>query len=477
MLVIISDIFVRIGLISLLLVVTIGLNIQMTLNFLSKNGILPIFIIVQIVLTVVGAVSCMGGGRLRNVNYLFWLVVVAIFWSCMLVNLCSKFESIKTDLNSFTSNEGDIWIIQPGTSLGLDKNRYILCRLWGAKLCFALDVPNVLFYQSYSMCNIKGELINKDIGKLKTYDFLKKTFLIGRDIRLECRPTLISKIFGIRDFVILKISRNIPRPQASLLSGIIFGVKMSFEESFDRAVKAAGISHIVAASGYNVNILISAISPLLIKLNERWKLIVLIIAIWFYALLTGFSSSMVRACAMSTVLMLSIILKYKISSKKIFTLTVVTLTAFTPTIAYDIGFLLSVAATYGVIFLSPTLEKLIKIKGFPHTTFACTLTTLPITIYFFNTLSPYTIFANMLILPVIEIVMIFGIFGLIFTPILYLAWGSLKYVEIVARGFERLPFSIIELPNNISIVISLILIFLIIIFQLRYERVSDFDNH
>ena len=180
---------------------------------------------------------------------------------------------------------------------------------------------------------------------------------------------------------------------------------------------------------------------------------------------------------MSTVLMLSIILKYKISSKKIFTLTVVTLTAFTPTIAYDIGFLLSVAATYGVIFLSPTLEKLIKIKGFPHTTFACTLTTLPITIYFFNTLSPYTIFANMLILPVIEIVMVFGIFGLVFTPILYLAWGSLKYVEIVARGFERLPFSIIELPNNISIVISLILIFLIIIFQLRYERVSDFDNH
>ena len=84
---------------------------------------------------------------------------------------------------------------------------------------------------------------------------------------------------------------------------------------------------------------------------------------------------------------------------------------------YDIGFQLSFMAVFGLIYLEPFIEKLIKkftkdkIKNFVTIvaiTFAAQIFTLPIMVYNFGNISFVSPITNLLIIPIVYWLMIFG---------------------------------------------------------------------
>lgn len=422
-------------------------------------------------------VSYKGIGGLKFVPSLIVFIITVFLLVFILTDRLSAVREVYDEKQGFTEIEDVKWQIQGGIKPGDYLNRTILCRLSGTQLCVEFKYENILIYRPYQLCNIEGKLIYKEIKKIRTYDLYKNTLLQGDDIKIECEDTSVSKLFEIRDNVVERIHRLVPRPQSSLLAGIIFGVDQYYSKDFSESIQSAGISHIVAASGYNVSILVLGLEKLTKYIPEKLGYIVKIFFIWLYALLTGFSSSMVRASSMTSVSYIAKLLNLNISIEDIFLITISIFVIINPLIAFDLGFLLSVSATFGVIFYVSVLERLIKYKWFPFATVACTLVTLPFTLLNFQTLAPYSIFANLLILPVVESVMLIGLLGLFIPPLIYISWAILKYVEIVATWFGNLPFAILEIGEIQSAFIAILIIFLISYTTFKYgSKSNDSDN-
>jgi competence protein ComEC len=257
-----------------------------------------------------------------------------------------------------------------------------------------------------------------------------------------------------------------------------------FSEKFDRNIRIAGVSHIVAASGYNVTILILAGSKLFKFLPYKIRLIILLGLIWSFCLLSGLSPSIVRACIMTSISLLAMFLGRKSSVHIVLPLASCIFTIVNPKIVFDVGFQLSVVATLGLIYLQPTLshiaELIFKKKSeflsntlFP--TLSCTLATFCITIPTFQTISVWAVFANCLILPVIETTMFLGAIGLLFSPFSFLISKfffevinvQLKYFELVVNMIDSVKWGYWELDNVsnfIPIVIAMFLVLLCIYF-------------
>lgn len=329
----------------------------------------------------------------------------------------------------------------------------------------------------YEECRAFGSVVepkNGDDFNYKNYLNSKNIFLLMINPKMECtsQKNLKRKLIEMRQTVEEGVRKNMVEPQASLLIGILFGENLSFDPKFDQAIRVSGLSHVVAASGYNVTIVVGLIESAFFFLKSKTKKIISIPFIWIYAFMTGFAMSMVRASLMTTVGIISQSIKLGISPKTVFYLSVALLIIINPLTIFDLGFQLSVCATFGLMFISPSIEYLFKIKWFPYSTFSCIIATLPVTLLNFKTFTPYSLLANMLVLPFIEPVMILGIVGIFFKPVLFLAWGSLKYMEIVCLKINQLPFAKVEISPVLGIVLSVLTILLIFLCILNYEKHS-----
>lgn len=465
------EIFTKIIIFLSLIQYSIGWGITTNLIHLDNTSMLTNLFVVSGVVFLVCQVSRMVLKNTFSVQIFLLLLILVFIGVLSFANRWGVIVTFTGRLDGFTKKEGFEWVVQPGIRPDHEKTNYLFCILGGSKTCSNIKVNNFLIYKPYQVCNIAGSMLYKSIEKISTYDILNRSYIIFQRPNIKCRDSFVTKFFDLRDRVISEIKNKIHQPQSSLLVGIIFGNNLSFDDRFQKAIQAAGINHIVAASGYNVSILILGLDSILKFLPKKILNIFKIIMIWVYAMLTGFSSSMIRASFMTSLAIGSEFFGKSLNGRNVFKLTFCILTILNPFIIFDLGFLLSAGATWGLMYLVEPLQKLIKLDWFPHTTLACTLATLPITVLHFNTISPYSLVANAIILPVIEIVMLVGILGLFVKPFLYVAYGSLKFVELVTYSFVNLPFSIIE-TNQISSLIVFVILMLIIFFVYKINNES-----
>jgi len=221
-----------------------------------------------------------------------------------------------------------------------------------------------------------------------------------------------------------QIENYLPEPQASLLIGILFGSERAFSEDFEESLRISGTTHIIAASGYNVTILILASSKILYFIKKKYRLILSLVIIWLYCILSGLGASILRATVMGSITILALLSGNVRNTHLLIPSGVFFLIFLNPKIIFDIGFQLSVLATLGLIYVLPSIEnllkKILKIKSVPQFieenllgTISCTLSTLPISISIFGKVSLVSIFANILVLPLTETTMLYGTIALL----------------------------------------------------------------
>lgn len=68
----------------------------------------------------------------------------------------------------------------------------------------------------------------------------------------------------LRGSIITVVQNSLPEPQASLLLGMIMGVKSSFPSDFYEALRVTGTLHVVVVSGYNISVLINTLARVLV---------------------------------------------------------------------------------------------------------------------------------------------------------------------------------------------------------------------
>ncbi|MDI3310473.1 MAG: DNA internalization-related competence protein ComEC/Rec2, partial [Thermoanaerobacterium sp.] len=176
---------------------------------------------------------------------------------------------------------------------------------------------------------------------------------------------------------------------------------------------------------------------------------------------------------------------------------------FNPLMLFDIGFQLSFIATLSILLLYKPIKDILKVKNEKlrdafSVTVAAQVSTIPIIIYFFHSVSVISLLPNILIVPIVSVAVVLGflsaILGLIYMPLsIPLNLINIPVVEIVlylTKIFSKIPHAsmsvsqppvymmlfyyvaLMLLPSNLSRkfkikAISAMLVFLMTVFAIN----------
>lgn len=273
---------------------------------------------------------------------------------------------------------------------------------------------------------------------------------------------LFTKLLFFKSIVANKINELWHEPYASFVAGVLYGYQGglgNLQQDFNRT----GITHIVAISGYNISLIATIFSTLLVSLSigKKKAFFITVCAIVIFVIFVGASASVLRAGAMGVLALLG---KYVGRPSRIFNVIILAITLLTIqnpyVLLWDAGFQLSVLSTLGLIYVSPKLaprlEFVPKFFGLQEnlaSTLSAIVITTPLILFEFGRFSTVAPLVNLLVLPTVPWIMVFGALALILTffhlpfgiLVSYLTYFILKYVVSVVHWFSALPFAAVDL--------------------------------
>ena len=223
-------------------------------------------------------------------------------------------------------------------------------------------------------------------------------------------------------------------PVGPLLTAMVLGsdaVDLPFDLR-DKFVRV-GLAHALAASGFQVSLILNAILTLTRKrLSVVGQFNLGVLALLIFLSLTGFQPAVVRSVVMGMAVLIALRLKRKIDPLNSLLIAGTLLLLYNPLWIWDIGFGLSFLATLGLIitveplqqkldWLPPTIADLITVP------LAASIWTLPIQLYVFKVFPLYSLPANILTSPLISIISIGGTIGALASAILPIAGSAISW--------------------------------------------------
>ena len=270
-----------------------------------------------------------------------------------------------------------------------------------------------------------------------------------------------SQLAQLRNKLSQVLKNELNGSNLAIAQALILGDKSLLDQETRNSFGATGAMHVLAVSGLHIGI----ITQLLLYLfqfsskliTRRNAVLITVLLLWIYALLTGFSPSVVRAVFMFSVLILSQETGGNYAPINVLFFTAFILILFNPYVIYDIGFQLSYLAMLGIYTLYKpiaawyiTKNKILNYLWQGSAIgFAAQAMTVPLTLYYFHQFPNYFALTNLGIMGISTVAMGFGmgIFILHYIPFIgkvasfILAtslWLMLRFLQWV----EHLPGSV-----------------------------------
>ena len=286
-------------------------------------------------------------------------------------------------------------------------------------------------------------------------------------------------LYGIRNRFENSINSTFPEPEASFLAGLLLGIKRNLPNWLTQDLQKSGTTHLIALSGFNITVIIEGLRLIFKRKSAKLSFYMPLAAIIAFVIMTGSSSSVVRAGVMGAMMMLAYRIGRQSSATMAIIISAAIMVILNPFILrFDVGFQLSFAAFIGIVYLAPLIKSVLKIKNeFIKDMLAMTagaqVMAYPLIIYYFGTFSLVSFAANLVILPFIPFVMLLGFisvvigmvwqgFGLVFS---WTALFALKSIIWAIHFFASLPFAAV---SGISISFLSAVIYYIIVLELIF---------
>jgi competence protein ComEC len=254
---------------------------------------------------------------------------------------------------------------------------------------------------------------------------------------------------------------SLPPEPAGLLVGMALGDTSLLSPAGARAFKDAGLSHLLAASGENLAVLLAAGLGLAVALGADRPLLAAIggLLTGAFALLTRWEPSVLRASVMAVLVLAGVATGRGPGGRRALCLAVTFLLLASPSLAGTLGFQLSVAATAGVLWLGPPLARLLPrwlpwpVRSAVGFTLGAQAAALPAVALALGQLSLAGLPANLLALPLATPPMLLGVVAALTAPTLaplasiacHLAAPFLAALLAVAQAAAHLPGGTIAL--------------------------------
>jgi competence protein ComEC len=245
----------------------------------------------------------------------------------------------------------------------------------------------------------------------------------------------------VRNWFADAIRTAIPAPESSLGIGYLVGQRRGLPEELDTALKTAGLTHIVVASGYNLTILVRFARRYFAKISKYLAALISGSLIAGFIAVTGLSPSMSRAGLVTGLSLLAWYYGRKIHPLVLLPFAAAATILINPSYAWgDIGWQLSFMAFAGVMLLAPLMQAFYFggkkpgiVRQILGETIAATIMTLPIILVSFGMMSNVAVIANLLVLPLVPLAMLLTFIagvGAIILPGAALVIGFAGYIVL-----------------------------------------------
>jgi len=276
---------------------------------------------------------------------------------------------------------------------------------------------------------------------------------------------------GLRDS-----TQGLSDDSASLISGLAVGDVSEQPEALSQSMRTAGLTHLTAVSGGNVAIVIAAVLLVTsrLRLRRRIRVGVALAALVFFVILVRPQPSVIRAAVMCALVILGMLTGGRRAGPAVLCASVLILLGLEPGLAVSYGFALSVAATAGLIVISPRVERYLvrarvsrrwppALREAVAIAASAQIATLPVLIAMGAGLGVMSIPANLLAMPAVAPVTILGLLAALTATIAmpvavvltHLAAPFAWWIAHVATTVSALPGAHLGWPAGITGVLLL----------------------
>ena len=147
---------------------------------------------------------------------------------------------------------------------------------------------------------------------------------------------------------------GIEKKERGFLAAVLLGDRSQLDPDLKSQFKLLGATHILAISGLHVGIIYALLNALLFLLPQPYRSTSIVLILWGYAALTGFSPSVVRAALIFSLYALSLLLRRPQQKLHLIAVSAFMSLLLQPTLLFNLSFLMSyTAVTFIVLSLKP----------------------------------------------------------------------------------------------------------------------------
>lgn len=275
----------------------------------------------------------------------------------------------------------------------------------------------------------------------------------------------------------------------AVVSALIIGDKSELDADTRQKFSYSGTMHILAVSGLHVAAIYLLFEKLLFFLDKKrflriLKILLLLIALWFYAFIADLSPSVLRASLMFSLMGVGKLFGSRSNIYNSIFASAFLIILFAPFQLFEVGFMLSYCAVLGIVSLQPLIynwfdfkNKIFdKIWNLSSVTLAAQIATTPISLYFFGTFPNLFFLSNLIAVPLASLILYTGVISIFAygIPFLGKVIGTVLSILVhvlntVADVFGTLPFAALtDIRMNLAELICwYILVFCLTFFFLK----------
>jgi competence protein ComEC len=239
---------------------------------------------------------------------------------------------------------------------------------------------------------------------------------------------------------------NAPEVQ-NFLSGIVLGLRHQTPEDIEEPFQQTGTLHLFAVAGLHVGIVAALLWMLAMvaRLSRKWAAAIIIPLLLFYAAVTGLHVSSIRAAVMSSILLGGLFFERKVFVLNSLAAAAFFLLCWNTNELFSTGFQLSFAVVGAIILFADAFAEFLQRWTAPdpflprsllrgprhsmHATFewlcrgtgvslAAWIGSLPLVLWYFYIVTPISLVANLIVVPIAFFILAIALLSLVSTPIL-----------------------------------------------------------
>ncbi len=318
--------------------------------------------------------------------------------------------------------------------------------------------------------------------------------------RLDVPPAVTVAVFTgkLRDRITLFYEKNGLRgEELSVLKAMFLGDRSDLLPEDKRSFSYAGVIHLLAVSGLHLGIiylmLLFLLKPLSGRKLKNYRVAIVLIVLWSYAMITGLSPSVFRSAIMFSLVEIGTLLKRHSSVFHQLLASIVIIVLIEPYSIYKAGFWLSHAAVASIVYFYPKINTILNFRfvffrwiwSLISVSVAAQIGTFVLSIYYFNMFPVYFIIGNILLVPLMAPVLMLASVSAILSLMPFLNFAEIFVQPIndligfmidVTHFTGELPGAVISniSISNIELVLFGMIFLSVLLFNYENRKIAIF---